>query len=54
MWPSDEKEIMRLLRENNAMLKQILQIFASSGNSVANNFLLDVLANLTADGISKG
>jgi hypothetical protein len=54
MWPSDEKEMMRLLRENNAMLKQILQILASGGNSAANNFLVDVLANLTADGISRG
>lgn len=52
MWPSDEKEMLRLLRENNAMLKQILQILASSGNSAANTFLVDVLANLTADGIS--
>lgn len=43
---------MRLLRENNAMLKQILQILASSGNGLAREFLVDVLANLTADGIS--
>lgn len=53
MWPSDEKEMMRLLRENNAMLKQILQILASSGNNVAKEFLVDILANLTADGISR-
>ena len=44
--------MLRLLRENNAMLKQILQILASSGNSVSRDFLVDVLANLTADGIS--
>ena len=46
--------MLRLLRENNAMLKQIIQLLASNGNNGASNFLIDVLANLTADDISRG
>ena len=56
-WPSDiadQQEMLRLLRENNAMLKQILQALASNNNNGASGFVIDVLANLTADGISRG
>lgn len=57
-WPkdtSDDREALRLLRENNATLKQIIAYLASNNrNNVGSNFLVDVLANLTADGISRG
>ena len=50
---SEQREMLRLLRENNAMLKQIIQVLASNNNN-ANSFIIDILANLTADGISRG
>ena len=59
MWPKDEQEMLRLLRENNAMLrennamlKQITQAL-SAGNSPVRDFFIDVLANWTADDLSR-
>jgi hypothetical protein len=40
----------RLLRENNIMLKQIL---ASLHGSTGKEFMINVLANLTADGLQN-
>jgi hypothetical protein len=55
MWPKDEQEILRLLRENNAMLRQIIQALASvnGASSPVRDFFVDVLANCTADDLSK-
>ena len=46
-------EELRLLRENNMMLKQILAIL-QNGNGTSEygkDFIINVLANLTADGM---
>ena len=51
-WPKDEQEMLRLLRENNAMLKQILQSLQAC-NRPARDFFIDVLANWTADDLSR-
>ena len=40
----------RLLRENNMMLKQIL---ASLHGGTGKEFMINVLANLTADGLQN-
>ena len=44
--------MLRLLRENNAMLRQITQALSAS-NSPVRDFFMDVLANLAADDISR-
>ena len=45
-------EELRLLRENNAMLKQILMLLQNGvGNNYGKDFIVNVLANLTADGM---
>ena len=45
-------EELRLLRENNVMLKQILAILQQQNqNATQREFAINVLANLTADGI---
>lgn len=49
-----ESEELKLLRENNYMLKQILQYLAINGNNYAKDFVVNVLANLTADGMQYG
>ena len=49
---ANEQEMMQLLRENNAMLKIIIKAL-SANNNVATNFIVDVLANLTADNIHR-
>ena len=48
---ANEREMLRLLRENNMMLKQITQAL-SANNSPARDFLINVLANWTADDLS--
>lgn len=49
-----ETEELRLLRENNYMLKQILNYLQSQGNNYGKDFIINVLANLTADGMQYG
>lgn len=49
-----ESEELRLLRENNYMLKQILSYLQSQGNNYGKDFVVNVLANLTADGMQYG
>lgn len=49
-----ESEELRLLRENNYMLKQILQYLLNNGNNYGKEFIINVLANLTADGMQNG
>lgn len=44
-------EELRLLRENNIMLKQILALLQNNINNYSKDFAINVLANLTADGI---
>lgn len=44
-------EELKLLRENNAMLKQILGYLQNNGNDYGKDFLVNVFANLTADGL---
>ena len=44
-------EELRLLRENNIMLKQILSLLQNNINNYNKDFAINVLANLTADGI---
>ena len=44
-------EELRLLRENNIMLKQILALLQNNVNNYGKDFAINVLANLTADGI---
>lgn len=45
-------EELRLLRENNLLLKQILSILQSNQqNNYSKDFIVNVLANLTADGM---
>lgn len=47
-------EEIKLLRENNAMLKQILAILQQQTyNATQREFAVNVLANLTADGIQN-
>lgn len=47
-------EELRLLRENNAMLRQMLIILQNSQNNYGKDFIVNVLANLTADGLQSG
>ena len=42
-------EELRLLRENNAMLRQILALLQNNQNNYGKDFVVNVLANLTAD-----
>ena len=42
-------EELKLLRENNMMLKQILALLTSNQNNYDKDFAINVLANLTAD-----
>lgn len=45
-------EELRLIRENNLLLKQILSILQSNQqNNYSKDFIVNVLANLTADGM---
>lgn len=46
-----ENEELRLLRENNYMLKQILSYLQNNSNNYGKDFVVNVLANLTADGM---
>lgn len=46
-----DNEELRLLRENNIMLKQILALLQTNTNNYNKDFIINVLANLTADGI---
>lgn len=43
-------EELRLLKENNIMLKQILALLS---NNYGKDFAINVLANLTADGLQN-
>lgn len=47
---SDNAEMLRLLRENNAMLKQI--VAALSQNDSLHDFFVNVMANWAADDLS--
>ncbi len=47
-----ETEELRLLRENNYMLKQILSCLQNT--NYGKDFVVNVLANLTADGMQYG
>lgn len=49
-----ETEELRLLRENNYMLKQILSYLQNNCNNYSKDFAINVLANLTADGMQYG
>lgn len=49
-----ETEELRLLRENNYMLKQILSYLQNNSNNYGKDFVVNVLANLTADGMQYG
>lgn len=46
-------EELRLLRENNMMLRQILAILQNNNGNAeyAKDFIINVMANLTADGM---
>lgn len=46
-----DNEELRLLRENNAMLRQILTLLQNNQTNYGKDFMVNVLANLTADGI---
>lgn len=46
-----ESEEIRLLRENNIMLRQILALLQNNQNSYTRDFLINVFANMTADNI---
>lgn len=43
-----ESEELKLLRENNAMLKQIIK-YLITHNDDAKNFMIDVIANMVAN-----
>ena len=47
-------EELRLLRENNATLRQILMLLQNNQNNYSKDFIVNVLANLTADGLQSG
>lgn len=49
-----ETEELRLLHENNYMLKQIIAYFQNNANNYGKDFVVNVLANLTADGMQYG
>lgn len=49
-----ETEELRLLRENNYILKQILSYLQNNSNNYSKDFVVNVLANLTADGMQYG
>ena len=46
-------EEIRLLRENNAMLKQIISYLQAQGSNYGKDFLINVFANLTADEMQR-
>ena len=47
-----EREELRLLRENNIILKQILALLQNNQpNNYGKDFIVNVLANMTADNI---
>lgn len=52
---SDNNEAMRLLRENNAMLKQIIQLLASQdgASESVRDFFINVMANWAADDLAQ-
>lgn len=46
-------EELKLLRENNMMLKQILALLTSNQNNYGKDFVINAFANLTADGLQN-
>lgn len=53
MYYDMNNEELRLLRENNMMLRQILAILQNNNGNAeyAKDFIINVMANLTADGM---
>ena len=49
-----ETEELRLLCENNYMLKQIIVYLQNNANNYGKDFAINVLANLTADVMQYG
>lgn len=43
------EELLRLTRENNAMLKQIIAYLANSGQNTLKDFVVNYIANKAAD-----
>lgn len=53
----EEKELLRLTRENNYMLKKLLEYFAkesiNANTENANDFMMNLVANLLSTSIER-